>query len=144
MLQAYSSNITITADSAIPFNNLVIDKGCAETLSAPATIQINRRGVYLVEFDGFGTGSAADDVTIQLYVNDVAQPQAQSQVTTAAGDVSNFSFKTLVQVSENNCNCNCYTSPTLLQVRAAGSDLTDANANIVVTKLCSSLRRLPS
>ena len=136
MLQAYSSNITIAADSAIPFNNVVIDKGCAEILSAPATIQLNRRGVYLVEFDGFGTSSAVDDIIIQLYVNGVAQPQAQSQATTTAGNISNFGFKTLVQVSENNCNCNCYTSPTLLQVRATGSDLTDAGANIVVTKLC--------
>ena len=114
MLQAYSSNITITADSAIPFNNIALDKGCAETLSAPATIQLNKRGVYLVEFNGFGTGSAADDTTLQLYVNNTAQPQAQSQATTASGDISNFSFKTLIQVSEGNCPCNCYSSPTLL------------------------------
>jgi hypothetical protein len=136
MLQAYSSNITITADSAIPFNNVIINKGCSEKLTAPATIEIDRRGVYVIKVDGFGTGSAADDVTIQLYVNGVALPQAQSQFTTASGNVSNFSFSTLLQVAENNCNCNCYTSPTVVQVRAAGSDLTDADINIVVTKLC--------
>ena len=136
MLQAYSSNITITAGSAIPFNNVIIDKGCAEKLTAPATIEIERRGVYIVKVDGFGTGTAAGDETIQLYVNGVAQPQAQSQFTTASGSVSNFSFNTLVQVNENNCNCNCYTSPTVLQVRALGSDLTDGDANIVVARLC--------
>ena len=136
MLQAYSSNITITAGSAIPFNNVIINKGCAEKLTAPATVELNKRGVYLIKVDGFGTGSAAGDEVIQLYVNGVAQPQAQSQFTTASGDVSNFSFNTLVQVSENNCNCNCYTSPTVLQVRAEGTDLTEADANIVVTKLC--------
>lgn len=136
MLQAYSSNITITAGSAIPFNNVIISKGCSEKLTAPATVEIDRRGVYIIQVDGFGTGSAAGDEIIQLYVNGVAQPQAQSQFTTAAGDVSNFSFTTLVQVSENNCNCNCYSSPTVLQVRATGSDLTDGDANIVVSRLC--------
>ena len=136
MLQAYSTNITIVAGSAIPFNNVLIDKGCAEKLTAPATVELDKRGVYLVKVDGFGTGSAAGTEVIQLYVNGVAQPQAQSQFTTASADVANFSFNTLVQVSENNCPCNCYTSPTVLQVRAEGTDLTEADANIVVTKLC--------
>lgn len=135
MLQAYSSNITIAAGSAIPFNNLIIDKGCAEKLTAPATVEINRRGVFLVKVDGFGTGSAAGTETIQLYVNGVAQPQAQTQFTTTAASVANFEFNTLLQVSENNCQCNCYSSPTVLQVRAEGTDLTDADINIIVTQL---------
>ena len=114
MIQAYSSNIAINAGSAFPFDNIVVDKGCAETLSAPASIQLNQRGVYLVEFDGFGTGSDAADVSLQLYVNGVALPQAISTVTTVSGDVANFGFKTFVQVSENNCNCCCYSAPTVL------------------------------
>jgi len=64
MLQAYSSNITFEANSAIPFNNLVIDKGRAENLTAPASIEINQRGVYLIKVNGYGTGSAAGDNTI--------------------------------------------------------------------------------
>ena len=135
MLQAYSSNITIAAGSAIPFNNLIIDKGCAEKLTAPATVEINRRGVFLVKVDGFGTGSAAGTEIIQLYVNGVAQPQAQTQFTTTAASVANFEFNTLLQVSENNCQCNCDSSPTVLQVRAEGTDLTDADINIIVTQL---------
>ena len=136
MLQAYSSNITITAGSAIPFNNVFVDKGYAEKLTAPATIELEKRGVYMVEVNGFGTGSAVGDEIIQLYVNGIAQPQAQSQFTTATGDLSNFNFSSLIQVSGNNCNCNSYSSPTVLQVRAEGSDLTDGYANIIVTKLC--------
>lgn len=136
MLQAYSTGLTIAANSAVPFNNVVIDKGCAEKLTAPATIELDKRGVYLVEVDGFATGSAAATDTMQLYKNGVALPQALSSFTTAAGDVSNFGFKTLIQVSENNCNCNCYSSPTVLQLRNGASDLTEGNANIVVTKLC--------
>jgi len=74
MLQAYSDNLSVAAEAAFPFNNVVMDKGCAETLSGPATIQLNKRGVYLVEMDGYATPDATTDVTVQLYVNGVAQP----------------------------------------------------------------------
>lgn len=136
MLQAYSSNLSIAENTAFPFNNVTLDKGCGEALSAPATIQLNKRGVYLVEVDGFGTGAGADTDTIQLYVNGVAQPQAISSFTTAAATISNFGFKTFVQVNENNCPCNCLTSPTVLQVLNGAAELTAAHINIVVTKIC--------
>ena len=135
MLQAYSSNLTIAANAAYPFNNVTIDKGCAETLSAPASIQLNQRGVYLIEIDGFGTGGAAATGTTQLYVNGIAQPQAISSYAAAAGDVSNFSLKTFVQVAENNCQCNCASSPTVLQVINGEAELTEAHINVVVTKI---------
>ena len=41
MLQVYSDNLTVAANTACSFNNVVMDKGCAETLNAPATIQLN-------------------------------------------------------------------------------------------------------
>ena len=135
MLQAYSSNLAVNANTAFPFNNVTVDKGCAEMLSAPATIQLNQRGVYLIEVDGFATGGAAGANTIQLYVNGVAMPQAISSFTAAAATISNFGFKTFVQVAENNCNCNCFSSPTVLQVLNGDQALTDAHINIVVTKI---------
>ena len=136
MLQAYSSNLTVAAGAAFPFNNIVVDKGCAEALSAPASIQLNKRGVYLVEIDGFGTGGDAGTGSIQLSVNGVAQPQAISSYAAAAADVSNFGLKTFVQVTENNCPCNCVSSPTVLQVVNGEINLTEAHINIVVTKIC--------
>ena len=135
MLQCYSNNISIGANTAIPFNNVTIDKGCAETLLAPASIQLNQRGVYLVEVDGFGTGAAAANGSIQLAVNGVAYPQAISSFTTAAGDISNFGFKTFVQVAENNCPCNCISSPTTLQVLNGTAALTEGHVNVVITKI---------
>ena len=135
MLQAYSSNLSIATNTAYPFNNIAIDKGCAEKLSAPSSIQLNNRGVYLIEVDGFGTGAAAATGTTQLFVNGVAQPQAISSYAAAAGDVSNFGFKTFVQVTENNCNCNCTSSPTVLQILNGEAALTDAHINVVVTKI---------
>lgn len=136
MLQAYSSNLAVDANAAFPFNNVVIDKGCAETLSAPASIQLNKRGVYLVEMDGYATPGAETLVSAQLYVDGVAQPQAISSFTGITDTVDTLSFKTFVQVSENNCNCNCYTSPTVLQVRNGATALTDAHINVIVTKIC--------
>lgn len=135
MLQAYSSNLSVIANAAFPFNNVTIDKGRAETLSAPASIQLNQRGVYLIEVDGFGTPASASLVSVQLYINGVAQPQAISSFTGVEETANTFSFKTLVQVTENNCPCNCISSPTVLQVYNGTTDLTEAHINVIVTKL---------
>ena len=136
MLQVYSDNLAITANAVFPFNNVVVDKGCAENLSAPATIQLNQRGVYLVEMDGFATPEAATEVSIQLYVNGVAQPQAISTfVPASVTDTRTFGFKTFVRVLENNCNCNCLTSPTTLQFMNGETEVSDAHINVVITKI---------
>ena len=136
MIQAFSSNLSIQSNSPIQFNNVVIDKGCAEKVTAPATIELEQRGVYLVKVNGFGTGAAAGTETIQLYVNGVPQPQGQDQFTTASANISNFGFNCFVQVSQNNCSCNCYSAPTVLQVWAGDQELTDGYINIIVTKIC--------
>ena len=123
MLQAYSTDIDVAAESAIPFNNLSLQKGCTAKLSSPATIQLNKCGVYMVAVDG----SAAASVNIELYKDGVAQPQAQSEGL-------NPSFVTLVQVDHNNSNC-CCDSPVNLQV-IADTAATFSNVNITVTKVC--------
>ena len=137
MLQVYSNDLAVAAGAAYPFNNVVLDKGCGENLSAPATIQLNKRGIYLVEVDAFVTPDAITDVSIQLYVNGVAQPQAISTSSVAAvTDTRALSFKTFVRVLENNCNCNCLTSPTILQVLNGETAVSDAHINVCVTKIC--------
>ena len=123
MLQAYSTNLAVAADTAIPFNNVYIDKGCGEDIVGTSTIQLNKRGVYMVEVDGV----AAAATTIQLSVDGVLQPQAQSSGTTV-------SFMTLVQVNKDNTKC-CCSSPTNIQVNNTTAATFD-NVNIVVTKLC--------
>lgn len=136
MLQLYSSNLAVNANEAIPFNNVVMDKGCGETLSAPATIQLNQRGVYLIEMDGYATPDATTEVSVQLYINGVAQPQAISSfMGTAVTATNNLGFKTFVRVTENNCNCNCLTSPTTLQFVNGATAVTDLHINVVITKI---------
>ena len=136
MLQVYSTNLAVDANTVFPFNNVVIDKGCGEVLSAPATVQLNKRGIYLIEVDGFATPDAATEVSVQLMVNGVAQPQAISSFVPAAiTDARTFGFKTFVRVLENNCNCNCLTSPTTIQIMNGATALSDAHINMVVTQI---------
>lgn len=136
MLQVYSDNLAVAANTVFPFNNIVIDKGCGETLSAPATIQLNKQGIYLVEMDGYATPDAATEVSVQLVVNGVAQPQAiTSFVPAAVTDTRAFGFKTFVRVLENNCPCNCLTAPTTLQFMNGDTAVSDAHINVVVTKI---------
>ena len=123
MFQAYSVNVDVGANSIIPFNNVALDKGCAEKLTGVGTIELNKAGVYKVHFDG----TASASTTIQLIKNGVALPQAQSTGTT-------LGFETFVQVPSGNSCCNCRTAPVTLQVH----NLTAAtlpNVNIVVEKL---------
>ena len=125
MLEAYSLNVTVPAETAIPLNNVTIEKGCTAVHSAPNTIQLNKCGVYMVSCDASSTTTP----TVQLYKNGVAQPQAQSTGGTPC-------FITLVQVEQNNTNC-CCSSPTLLQLFNAGTaEATFTDINVVVTKVC--------
>ena len=125
MLEVYSLFIDVDPNAAIPLNNVVIEKGCTATLSAPATIQLNKAGVYMVSVDASSTESA----TIQLYKDGVPLPQAQS-TGMAIG------FTTLIQVQSNNSNCPC-SSPTILQLTNTGeAAATYDNVNVVVTKVC--------
>ena len=122
MLEAYSVDATLTANSAIPFFNVTLEKGTTAVLQSPSTIALNKCGVYMVSVNGTFSAST----TIQLYKDGVAQPQAQM-----TGEA--VSFMTLVQVDKNNSNC-CCSSPTRIQVQttAAGT----GTYNVVVTKVC--------
>lgn len=124
MIEAYSVNVTVPADSAIPFNSVTLQKGCTVTHPSADTFNLNKCGVYMVSVDA----SAAASTTIQLYKDGVAQPQAQSTGTTT-------SFVTLVQCDKNNSCCPC-ASPTSIQIVNTGdAAATLTNANIAITKV---------
>lgn len=123
MLEAYSTDVTMAVDTAVPFNNISVKKGCTAELPSPSTIQLNKCGVYMVALDGVAGASA----TLQLYKDGIAQPQAQSTGTT-------LGFNTLVQVDRNNTRC-CCSSPVNLQVICEDA-VTLTNVNICVTKIC--------
>ena len=122
MLECYSTNVSLTADSFIPLNNVSLKKGCTVTKSSADTIELNKCGVSMVSMDA----SVETASTIQLYKDGVAQPQAQS-----TGDSP--SFVTLVQVQNNNSCCAC-DSPTTLQFMNSTAT-TATNVNVTITKV---------
>ena len=125
MLEVYSLNTIVPAGTAIPLDNIVIEKGNTAINASPATIQLNKCGVYMVACDA----SADASTTIQLYKDGIAQPQAQGTGGTPA-------FTTLVSVDHSNSNC-CCSSPTTLQIFNTGdAEATFTNINVVVTKIC--------
>jgi hypothetical protein len=136
MIQGYSTGLDVAAGAMYPINNITLKKGCSVIQSAPATFQLNQRGIYLVHYDGFATATTGGTVSTQLYVNGVAQPEAVSTFEAeAAADASSLQFETLVQVANNNCNCNLTSSPTVLQFSNNGIEVEDAHINVVITKL---------
>lgn len=123
MIEAYSINKTVTANSPVAFDNVTIQKGCTVTQSGDANFNLNKCGVYSVCVNA----TAAAETTLQLYKDGLALPQAQSTGTSLA-------FSTLVQVNHNNCGC-CCSSPVNLQVMNTTAGTLD-NINITISKLC--------
>lgn len=122
MLEVYNTDLAITADTYIPFQNVSLKKGCTAELNGASTITLNRCGVYMVSVDC----SATVATLIQLYKDGIAQPQAQATGT-------NPSFITLVQVPENNSCCPCASGTSLQLMNGTETVLTDIN--VVITKV---------
>lgn len=135
MIELYSTNVTVDSNSSIPLNNISIVKGSTAIHSAPASIQLNKSGVYMVSVNASITPAAAGTVSIQLAKDNILQLNALSSATGAADSISALSFHTLVQVKDNN-TCCCNTSPTILQILNTGQAGTFSIVNVVVTKIC--------
>ena len=139
MLEAYTKNQSCATGTNVPFNNVTIEKGCTAVLQTPTTIALNKCGVYMISVDAYGavSGSTAGTVALQLTKNGVLQPQAISSTSSSGtSDSAAISFQTLVQVEQNNCRCNCCTSPVTLTVQNVGSPVILTSANVVITKIC--------
>ena len=138
MIQIYSNNIDVAAQSAIPLNNVSIRKGCTSVNVGPTSIALNERGVYMIQMDAFCEAAAAGDITIQLRRDGVLMPDAISTVTGAPAETDTLHFSKTVQVRESNTNC-CCTSPTVIEfVNGPDADnvaVTGLHINVVVTKL---------
>lgn len=135
MIQLYSDNISVPANSTVPLNNAKLRKGCTAVQAGAAGIQLNRKGIYCVHMDAYAVPEAAGLLQLQLTRNGVPMPEAISAVTGAAGSTETLGFDTYVQVSEDNTPC-CCTSPTELQVMTGDVAFTGLHINVTVSKLC--------
>lgn len=100
MLRAYSKNIEVTANSAIPFNVDKFDIGnnIGHTAGS-SSITVRNAGFYEVNLDiAFTTAVAptTQPVTIQLYADGVAIPDAIIETNVTATEVVNASFNTII------------------------------------------------
>lgn len=125
MLNAYSLNVTVPADSAIPLNSVRLDKGCEIQLVSPATINLNRRGLYEVTVNASSAASS-----------EVALTQNGTVVPNTAFSGTSSSFTVPVQVSENNTCCCCTAPVTLQVVNTADAPATYAVVNVYIKKVC--------
>ena len=154
MIETYSKNIDVTESTAIPLNTIALMKGCTATKSGTTAIQLQRAGIYEVNVSATAklqalasapastTDSTAAQATepnviaIQLYKDNIAQPQAYSAVTASnTTDLHPLSFSTLVQVPTNNSQC-CCNSPVTIDVVNQGDGATYDTVDVVVTKIC--------
>ena len=136
MLEIYSLGIDVAEGAAVPFQNSALAKGCTAVQTAPGPVQLNKRGVYMVQVSGSIAPTAAGDVSIQLSKNGVLVPGAISLETGTAAVNSALAFTTLVQVSEDNNRCCCTSTPVTIQLINTGEAGNFAVVRMVVTKLC--------
>lgn len=137
MTEGYSKNAVVLTTTAIPINNITLQKGCTSSQSGASAIKLSKCGVYMVSVDASAVATTAGTLSIQLQRDGVLVPQAvASETATDTTDIHSMSFSTLVQVNENDIKCNCCTSPTVLNVVNVGVGATFNQFNITVTKIC--------
>ena len=103
MLRAYSKNIEVEANTPIPFNMDKFDVGTnIGHTSGSGSIIIRNSGYYEVNLDiAFTTAEAptTQPVTIQLYADGVAIPDAIIMTNVTASEVVNASFNTIIKAT---------------------------------------------
>ena len=140
MLQVYSNGLSVEPGNSYALNNITFAKGLTAEHTAPATVVFNKKGVYLIEVDAYGSATAAGTYGVQVAVNGTPRLDAISMATIpAVGDLAAVSTKAIVVVPQDNCPCNCYSAPTTVQIInpvEATATTDDTHINVVVTKLC--------
>lgn len=136
MIQVYSDGLTVVAGASIPLNNVTYAKGCSAAL-AGGTILLNKRGVYLVEVDAYGSVDAAGDFGVQVAVNGAPRLDAINLATGAVGSLTSAKTQCYVTVAQSDCPCDCTSAPTTVQIiNPSTVGATDAHYNVSVSKLC--------
>lgn len=138
MIQLYSDDLTVAAGATIPLNNVSYFKGNSATHYAPATIELNQRGVYLIKVDAYGAPTEEGEFGVQVVVNGVPRADAINQATAvAAGDYVSVSTCCLISVAQTDCPCNCTSAPTTVSlINPTEVNADGAHYNVIVSKLC--------
>lgn len=110
MLRAYSNNITGTSGSGIVFNtNKILTNNSVVHHEGSANITVRAPGFYAVNLDAsFTTPSSASAgvVSLQLFADNVAIPDAIITATVTPGEYINGSFSTIIKAAPGSFNSN--------------------------------------
>lgn len=141
MLQAYTNNstgTTVDANTAINFTNVVVETGCTATMTpGSTTVNLNKPGYYMVQFNAYGASSTAEAsaVEITMYNNGTEVPYASSSDTsTSTTDIADIGFSTIVRVLPSCPSIDNDIALTFVNTGTAATVF--YNTNVVVTKLC--------
>lgn len=136
MIQVYSDGVEVAAGGTYPLNNISFFKGNTAVQGAAGSIALNKRGVYVVQVDGFATLAGAGDYSIQLTRNGIPLPQAISTTSLAAAGTASGSFSTAIVVAENDCPCNWTSSAvTIGVINPSETAITEGHINMFITKI---------
>ena len=143
MLNTYTNTSqAVAVNETLTFNNTAIS-ACqfVRHTAGSASIAITGTGYYLIIFnaDAAITGSTAGNVTAQLEVDGTVYPGAEATFySTAATDIGNLSFATLVKVQPNCCAVS-NNIPKTLTVVNTGLAATYTNAALTVYRVRAQL-----
>lgn len=96
-----TTQTTLVADQVVPLGGVTASSNTNASLS-DNSIQLNRPGYYGVSGQFAITGTAAGDVTIQLYANGTAVPGALATETLAEGSSATISLKKVIKALPSN------------------------------------------
>ena len=132
MIQVYSKDIAVTPNSNVQFSTVALKTGSTVTIEGTAQLNINRSGIYRIEFVGYGASNTDNStIGVQLVVDGKEVPQAESTVATSSAILpEQITFTALVPVKI--CPCGGSKTVTVLATGTAG---TLNLANLTVTKI---------
>ena len=132
MLQVYSKDIAVTPNSNVQFNTVALKTGSTVTMEGTTQLNINRSGIYRIEFVGYGASNTDNGtIGVQLVVDGKEVPQAEATVATSSAILpQQIAFVALVPIKI--CPCDGSKTVTVLATGTAG---TLNLANLTVTKI---------
>ena len=133
-LEVFSKNVSVDANSSVPFNNTAIAKGGDVEQVGPSTFQFNKCGLYKLELSANAIADEVGLISLQVVKNAVPQPNAlYSNSATTTEVTRNLAGSTAIQVPNNNCGCPC-VAPTTVEIQNVGVGAT-FDIDVIVTRI---------
>ena len=121
---------TLAANDFVSFSSGSVTGESIAFNAGTTPVQLRNQGLYQITGNFNLVGTAAGNVTLQLFNNNTAVQDAVATVTAAAGDNYNVGFSTVIEVLPY-CYCNVNTANLQVQVQTTGVDVQNATLNVV-------------